>query len=622
MKRLLHIAILLLFGLQAYSQAGTLDPSFNGTGKVFTSFFYDYGFGPEFYGLDEIRALAVQPDGKIVAAGFSYNGLQQDIALARYNTDGSLDNSFGGDGQVNTNLGTDNGVGDIAYAIAIQADGKIVVAGTSDDGPSPTLDFVIIRYNADGSIDNSFGNNGIVFTGFGGANAIVYALCIQPDGKILAAGSTNTGPLSTFDFAIVRYNTDGSLDNSFDGDGKLPTSVSPQADEIYAIALQPDGKIVVAGYGNISFINKGVLMRFNTDGSPDNSFDGDGMVITAITSNESYAYDMAIQPDGKIVIAGHAHTGVNWDFFVARYNTDGSMDNSFDGDGKVITNMGTLDDFAYTLAIQLDGKILVGGTRNKSTAPFSDFAIARYLSNGSLDNSFDGDGKAFIDMTGGNEQADAMVLANNRIYLSGHISPGTLGYYVFGIAAVRPGGILLPLTLAGFSAEKAGNDIQLRWETVSEQNTEVFKIERSRDGVNYSGIGEVAAAGNSASAKSYSYLDKHAVSGTNYYRLKMVDIDQKYTYSKIVAVKWDGIDNRLILFPSPVKDLLQVRTGGITGDAVWILSDMTGRIIRKQNRIMNGNEVFTINVAGLASGQYCLVVHLNNGVLVRQFVKN
>jgi uncharacterized delta-60 repeat protein len=318
--------------------------------------------------------------------------------------DGDLDPTFGMGGKVITDLFSGP---DEAMAVVIQSDGKIVVAG----GPSSTSgffdDFLLVRYNPDGSLDDSFGAGGIVLTDFGGDADFVRAIAIQADGKIVAAGAT--GNLNApHDFALARYNPDGSLDISFDGDGKVitPISVTGGNEEALAVAIQPnDGKIIAAGKTSVGQ-DDFALVRYNPDGSLDTSFDGDGKVTTAlgdISTSPDQVNALAIQSDGKIVAVGiSSNTVTSRDFGLARYNPDGSLDTSFDGDGKVTTDFSTdfcidciTTDEAYDVAIQpADGKIVAIGFGSGNT-----FALARYNLDGSLDTSFDGDGKVKIDLS-------------------------------------------------------------------------------------------------------------------------------------------------------------------------------------------------------------------------------
>lgn len=340
---------------------GSLDRSFNITGKVTTAI----GASD-----DKVSAVAIQSDDKIVVAGFTFNGADDDFAVVRYNTDGSLDTTFNITGKVTTAIGTGD---DQAMAVAIQSDDKIVVAGHTFNGAD--YDFAVVRYNTNGSLDTTFNTTGKVTTAIGASDDKVSAVAIQSDGKIVAAGWIFNGG-ADFDFAVVRYNPDGSLDTTFDTDGKVTTAIGTGDDQAAAVAIQSDGKIVVAGHAFNGANYDFAVVRYNPDGSLDTTFNTNGKVSTAIEASNEAAYAVAIQSNGKIVAAGFSSNGPDDDFAVVRYNTNGGLDTTFNGTGKVTTAIGTSDEDANAAAIQSDGKIVAAGyTLNGSD---SDFAVVRY----------------------------------------------------------------------------------------------------------------------------------------------------------------------------------------------------------------------------------------------------
>ncbi len=306
--------------------------------------------------------------------------IDNDITYKIFYAIGLLDESFDGDGKVTTDIGSSY---DSANAVAIQEDGKIVVAGYSTGSSD---DFAVVRYNSDGSLDTYFGpnGNGKVTTDIGSSTAdYARAIAIQGDGKIVVAGYS-TG--SSDDFAVVRYNSNGSLDIYFgpNGNGKVTTDIgSSTADYAYAVAIQGDGKIVVAGYSFNGSNYDFVVVRYKSDGSLDTSFgsNSNGIVTTAIGSGDDFAHAVALQGDGKIVVAGVSYNGSNWDFAVVRYNSDGSLDTSFgsNSNGIVTTAIGSSTDSAQAIAIQIIGnigKIVVAGYSNNGSN--FDFAVVRY----------------------------------------------------------------------------------------------------------------------------------------------------------------------------------------------------------------------------------------------------
>ena len=343
-----------VFAIARYKSDGSLDTTFNSTGKVTTA----VGSSN-----DIARTATIQADGKIVVVGGSASQPGNDIfALARYNINGSLDTSFGTGGTVTTTIGNAS----FANSVAIQPDDKIVVAGSAFI--SATSEFALVRYNTDGSLDTGFGSGGIVTTSTGTSSGVLY-VCVQANGKILAAGKS-TG-YSTSALILTRYNSDGSLDTTFGNSGIVTTSTVTIW--ISNVAVQTDGKIVAAGYSAPGGFG---LARYNSDGTLDTSFGTGGIVITSGTNG--IAWDVAVQSDGKIVAAGDSFIGSTPVFALARYNTNGSLDESFNSTGIVTTAIGTINDSANTVVIRPDGKIVAAGSsRTGSTTGV--FAVAQYL---------------------------------------------------------------------------------------------------------------------------------------------------------------------------------------------------------------------------------------------------
>jgi uncharacterized delta-60 repeat protein len=356
------------------------------------------------------QASAIQPDGKILAAGFSKSPDIFHFALARYLVNGKLDNSFSADGMTGIQFGFGQ---DMAQAVAVQPDGKIVVAGSGFNGSN--YDFALARLLPDGTPDNSFSGDGKLLTDFSGYDDAVNAIVIQPDGKILVAGYSITA--GNRDFALARYNEDGTPDNSFSGDGKLVTDFGSPSDIAMGLMVQPDKKIIAAGNYNFNTNSDFALARYNPDGSPDLSFNGTGMLTTDFNGGRDEVYAAALQTDGKIVLGGNTSSGSGQDFAVARYNTNGSLDNSFSGDGRQFIDLGSTTETATSLVIQTDGKIILGGQENSGTS--SDIALARFNPDGNPDISFSGDGKLTADIDNGDEFIESLDIWDNRLYAVG-----------------------------------------------------------------------------------------------------------------------------------------------------------------------------------------------------------
>ncbi|MEI6882990.1 MAG: delta-60 repeat domain-containing protein [Bacteroidota bacterium] len=349
-----------------YLPNGTLDPSFGSGGIVKTALRTVNAI---------TSAIALQSDGKVILAGSANNGQTNDFAILRYNSNGSLDQTFGKQGIVITSLseGDDN-----ATDVSIQKDGKILVVGCCNDGSN--TDFAVVRYSSNGTLDPTFGKDGIVLTSLSQGDDQAVAMAVQPDGKVLLTGYSNTN------IATVRYKPDGSLDKSFGKNGIVITSVNSGEDEAEDIKLQDDGKIVIAGKSNNGLNNDFALLRYNPDGSPDPTFGKGGIVITGIRDGDDQASALCIQSDGKIIAAGSSNNGLNYDFALIRYNRNGSVDRSFGKNGIVLTYIREGNDLASAVIVQEDGKILAGGNSNSGTT--NDFALIRYDKNGKIDTDF------------------------------------------------------------------------------------------------------------------------------------------------------------------------------------------------------------------------------------------
>jgi uncharacterized delta-60 repeat protein len=355
-----------VFALAKYLPDGSPDPSFGGgTGMVTTKF-----------GHANAQATAVaiqQTTGKIVVAGFqspSYNR----FAVARYNPDGSLDTTFSHDGMVTLDFG-DNAE---ANAVAVLPNNDVVVAGYAAQ-PSTGLDYALVRYTDKGKLDPSFGTGGIVTTDFFGSDDEIGGIAVQPNGKLVVAGSTSNNGIS--EFSVARYNFNGTLDQSFGVSGVQFTAFEDNPDDDAAkVRLGSGGKIIVAGTArkNVSgAAPKIAVARYTSSGALDTSFSTDGKVTTSIGSGV-IAYGMGIEPAGGIVVAGTVGTQ-HFDMAVVRYTPTGDLDSGFGAGGIVRTDLGA-DERAYGMRIQGNGRIVVAGVGWPSHSVISHFLLARYLS--------------------------------------------------------------------------------------------------------------------------------------------------------------------------------------------------------------------------------------------------
>jgi uncharacterized delta-60 repeat protein len=364
------------FTLVRFDANGTLDTSFGTDGFVTT----DVG-GVGIGGL-----MAFQTDGKIVVVGnITDNNYHNNLALMRFNTNGSLDTNFGTGGTTITLAsdipGTQVQGSTNPTALKLQADGKIVVTATSKD-------FAVLRYDTTGHLDNSFGSGGIVTTDFNGPeegdSGRASGVDIQVDGKIVVSGATYSYPSNST--ALVRYDSNGNLDSNFGTGGKsIFNFLSSYGSK--AVKIQPNGKILVLGSETTSNGNTGfAIVRFDSNGQTDLNFGLNGQFTTNILESD-IATSAVVQSDGKIVIVGTSHTTFDgvYETIVAliRLDSNGSLDTSFDSDGKVTTRFDrTEGDQFLHVALQTDGKIVVAGIGGSDSiepsSSDSSFALARY----------------------------------------------------------------------------------------------------------------------------------------------------------------------------------------------------------------------------------------------------
>lgn len=363
------------FAVARYNTDGTLDSSFGSGGKVHT----------DFPGLAAVpSSVLLQPDAKILVVGGAYPlfTFLGNIEMVRYNSNGNLDRSFGDNGIVTTVLDA----GSYANAVVQQSDGKIIVAGTLFVdvviGDQSDTDFVLVRYNRNGSLDTTFGNGGVVSTDFFGREDDAFSVLLQPDGKIVAVGSAND-PASYYDFAAVRYLNNGTIDETFGNSGTVTTDFGDQNfDRARSAVLLPNGKIIAAGFA----ISQGggvqnfAVARYTKDGVLDNGFSNDGKQQITFDNCCQSANQVLLQPDGKIITVGYANTeDSDSDFLLARLNPNGSLDSTFGVAGKVRTSFGDLNGGANGAALQQDGKIVAVGFQATFSNQWSEFALARYL---------------------------------------------------------------------------------------------------------------------------------------------------------------------------------------------------------------------------------------------------
>jgi len=470
---------------QAQTTAGNLDATFGTGGTVRTDFAGN---------IDQANAVAIQPNGQIIAAGSSFSNSKtvEDFIVARYNANGSLDKRFGKNGKITTDFFRNV---DSISAVAIQPNGMIVVAGFAQlggSGGTPRV-FALARYRNDGQPDTSFGNGGALTTSFGGNFAAASALMLQPDGKIVVAGTVDFNPDlpgSGLDFALARYNSNGTLDGSFGKGGKVVFDFFGSFDQANGAVLQPDGKIIAVGSASYDSANRDIgfaLARFNTDGSIDFGFGTGGKQITDFFGAGAKANSVVLQEDGKFVVAGTASDSatrpVATDIAVARYNSDGSLDSAFGAGGETaIPFTDSATEQGNAVAVLPDGKIIVAGTAFKTFNTPPDFALVRYNADGSLD------GINANDIAGGTDEGLAIAIqSDGKAVVAGRSFRSnfdlTLARYNIEAGPTPVGDTTPPTAPTGLTAtfNSITNAIDLSW-TAATDNVAVTGYRIYRDG--------------------------------------------------------------------------------------------------------------------------------------------
>jgi len=373
----------------------------------------DFGGGKITSTANPAKSVALQADGKSVVLGLR--------TLSRFNTDGTPDTTFGGAGKVTIVM---NGGGvEAMEAVAVQADGKIVVGGHTSTPPSLVQDFTVQRFNPDGSLDATFGSGGKVVTDFAGREDAANALAITADGNLVLAGITIEGTDSEPEqnVAVARYKPDGNLDATFGFRGKASANLPGTVDFGYGVAVQSDGKVLVAGRTGHDGVDEPdvLLLRFNEDGTPDGSFGLSGNPLVLYPPNTwDELQDVVVTSGGTVFAGGYQRVGAVYQFTVLRMNSDGSLDENFGGGGKFTSSLLSGDNFGRALVVQNTSKVLIAG--QVSSLSNGNFGVFRLTSTGVADLTFGDQGLVTIDFFGGTDGArDLAVQSDGKILVVG-----------------------------------------------------------------------------------------------------------------------------------------------------------------------------------------------------------
>ena len=414
LKHLCFLLFMLFYSSLLHAQYGMLDNAFDSDGVVV----FDVN-----QSTDVAYAVLELPTGKILVAGETYYAGGRQTLLMRYNSDGSLDTGFGNSGVIFAQvLGSSNS---IFRAIALQPNGKIVLGGAADFGNGDEL--VIARFTTDGVPDASFGAGGFVTVSLPGFGAYIDAIELQADGKIVAGGSVNNDvQFMGYAFVLARFNVDGTLDSSFGSAGIVTTDIVPgggynSLEQLNDICLQANGKIVATGYSDTN----AVALRYTSNGDLDSTFGTMGLVTLGFgASGQGGSGFSAVEQDanGKLLFSGYTVTFTFNDMLLVRLEENGSLDPVFGNGGAVITHTGTSRDAALDLELQPDGKIIIAGfSVEDSLTQFNNFALVRYDSLGNLDPTFGNNGVVHTIVDSSSNAIQAITLqADGKVLAVGH----------------------------------------------------------------------------------------------------------------------------------------------------------------------------------------------------------
>ena len=561
---------------------GTIDGSFGDMGKLHEVLLPAYtGFS----------SVAVQKDGKIVAGGYAFNGKDLDFAVARYTTNGSLDDSFSGDGKVMTDDG-DRSTQNYIQSIAIQTDNKIIAGGFGERSTS------LVRYNNNGTVEHSYGP-------VGNFNSIV----IQKDGKFIAASPNG----------LSRYRNLG-VDITFNGKGSL---TFPTVDNFTVsgkeIALQKDEKVIVLSTSAEYPYYYPVIFRYNVNGKLDSTFGTNGIVLNYLKGSGETGKSVCVQSDDKILIGGSfqdINNNATRTFSISRINKNGSRDSTFNK-GEILHVFTEGADAGNIIRLQKDGKIIIAG--NSVVEGQTLFKIARFNSDGSVDKTFNNTGSVTTYPKGAYANIASIAIQDNALYAVGYASfPGTSGV----IAKYRLCNALevLPVKII-FEGRLQNNKTALNWQVQNQQNIKYFIVEKSKDSINFAGIENVLPINNSSIKAAYFTIDNSPFYGNNFYRLKLMKIDSTFIYSQLVNINFASTNLSLKISPNPAKGRLMVKTIGTNEKATIKIFDIYGRKYKDVEISVNNNAFISINIHALPKGIYSLQLIKKSTTETISFIK-
>ncbi len=529
-------------------------------------------------------------------------GIDSVNAIGRFNANGSIDSSFGVNGRFTFKAtGSKNC---FSNSIAIQPDGKIVLGGSVEYITSQYITaFFLARLNPNGALDSTFGSNGIVINDFTGNFSRIKQILLTTNDKILVGGYKVNVNNQGLTFCIGKYKTDGSLDSSFGIAGFAQIDHGAHG---YDIKFTSQGKILIGG--DMLSISQGHasnfgLVQINQNGFVDSTFGTNGLVETDFADTSEGARLLAVQSDDKIILAGDVQVGSTYENFgLVRYKSNGMVDSSFGLNGKVIDSL-----HGYVSAIHIlnNGQILVTGNSKNG----GKFKIAAYNSDGTITTNFGTNGIVLTTLPGsGGGSSDSKMQADGKLVVAGISTINSKNNFIVARYSLST----FPLNLLTFTAKRANNTNLLNWTTAQEVNADRFEIERSSNGKEFSKIGIVSSQLSAGSIHKYSYTDNSPLTTAHslYYRLKMLDRDGQFTYSPIRQLTINHSTLSIAIFPNPAKDNLQLQLESDKQKTInlQVVSQDGKVVLSNQVIVLQGASLQNININKLVSGHYFLKV--------------
>jgi uncharacterized delta-60 repeat protein len=592
MKQLYVSLTLLMFlvqQVQGQNKAGILDNSFGNNGFV---------SGKKF---GELYTIIQQNDGKLLAAG-GFTDLN--ASIIRLLNDGTLDSSFGNNGGTTTNVGLG------ASKMLLTADGKILISDIYRDDNYKIQSYVA-KFTTDGKLDSSFGINGISIIPMYNSSVSYNQMALTPDGSIIVGGGGVNDDFTQYS-VTSKLSTNGIFDSSFGNNGYAFNSAFYYMKDL---AVQPDGKIVSAGQ---TFGYNFLFSRYNSDGSLDNSFGKDGNEIFTIGGYGS-PEKIIIQPNGKLMIGG-----VSSEMCALRLNANGSLDETFGDSGKALIDFKDSHSWAYDMVQQPDGKfILAGGASLEQTG--GKFALCRITNDGKLDSSFGVNGLQTTAFSDNSNAYCAALQSDGKIVLGGFYSRTN-----------DDGDVRASYLIARYNNEfnkkqmliaKIRRSLQhhngIVWDNLP--GIKSYTVQRSADGGRWttvqsqqSTVNSQSSIGNAQLSTVNYYNDASPLPGTNYYRLQTTSVDGIVAYSNVIAINNEPLT--ISLAPNPIKNVLRIEGLSSSNKIKISVVDLGGNVACSVQLIANSSS-YNLNIAALKPGNYWLKLEVNGEVITKQFVK-